>query len=245
MKSIVLLIFLGVVLFGYDGTTFKPKGLYLDSINSRVFAKFATSYDLEHKFIRDKIYPLGYNNRYFAYIIEHDNDPADIFSANFVIQDLVNDRVKFIDKFKIDDIDGNYKFSRYYRIKRALINRKLKQFGIKKHDIKFISGKLYYKKDSYRLYSKSTKRYYRDFDSNFLTSSLIYIKSAKKGSKVINKKYYKHPSYILAREPIGFLKLGNHKRAVVLVGRVTRGWEGPPHNISYEVVGANLEVGFK
>ena len=243
MRYIFLLLLVNF-LYGFDGGI-NTKALYLDRVNSKVFAKQATSYDLAHKFVRDKIYPLGYSSRYFAYIIEFDNDPADIYSANFVIQDLVTDRIKYINKFKVDDPNATYNFSKYLRLKSSLITIKLKKFSIYGKQIKFIPYKLYYKKDSYMTFSKSSKRYYKDFDSYFLTFSKIYIKSAKKGSKIIDIKYYKHPSYILARKPIGFLKLGNNKRVAVLVGSVSRGWEGPPHNLSYEIVGANLEVGFK
>lgn len=244
IKYLVVLLLLVNCLFGFNNNI-KPKALYLDSVNSRVFAKFATSYDLAHKFARDKIYPIGYNSRYFAYVIEYNNDPADIYSANFVIQDLVTDKVKYINKFKRDDPNATYSFGKYWGLKKNLIMKKLKSFNINAKSIMFISHKLHYNRDSYTLSSKRAKKYSSDFASNFLTSSKIYIKSAKKGSKIINKQYYKHPSYILERKPIGFLKLGSNKRVAVLVGKVLRGWEGPPNVISYEIVGANLEVGFK
>jgi len=227
MKYIIFLhIFIGFI-FAFDGNSYNTKALYLDRVNSKVFSKYETSYNLAYKFVRDKIYPLAYNKKYFAYVIEHDNDPADIFSANFIIQNLVNDKVVYINKFKIDDPSAKYSISKYFRVKGSLIERKLKALGIYKKDISFKHGKLYYRGDSFSLYSKSTKKYYKDFDSNFLIYSKIYIKSAKKGSKVIDKHYYKHPSYILARKPIGFLKLGNNRRVAVIVANVTRGWEGP------------------
>ena len=112
--------------------------------------------------------------------------------------------------------------------------------------LNFYQEKLYYKHDALFLSSKSTKSYQKDWALDFLNSSTIYLRSKKHGQKVLDKKHY-DGEHILKREPIGYIPLGERgsRRVAVIVSTVHRGWEGSPHNISYEIIGANLAVGFK
>jgi len=106
-------------------------------------------------------------------------------------------------------------------------------------------GKYGFSFDYYTLSSKVTKHYEKDWNGMFLTDSAIYIHSQKQGQKIIDKEHYKQGSLVLSRKPMGiFPSEENHKRVAVLVGTVSRGWEGPPHNLHYKIIGANLQVGF-
>ena len=78
----------------------------------------------------------------------------------------------------------------------------------------------------------------------FLEHSTITLGTKNLGSKIIDSKTYKEEQ-VLARKAIGFIPLGNSDRVAVVVANVHRGWEGPPHNLSYDIVGASLRVGFK
>lgn len=246
MKLFIVYILLIGSIFGSDAAhSTTPHSLALNKVNAKVFPKYATSYSAGHAFVSDRFYPLGYSSNKIAYLIEHNNTPADFFSVNFIVQDLIKDKIVYNKRFKVDDPNGKYRFKDYWRLKRVMITKVLKKYAIQRKKILFYPNRLFCRGDRYSMSSKSKKVFNSDFQTRFLLSSKIYIHSKNRGTKRINSKGWKQPSYVLARKPIGFLKLGQSKRVAILVATITRGWEGPPHNLRYEVAGAHLSRGFR
>ena len=225
---------------------FHPKALDLSHANLKTFEKYKSNYAQAY-FVKDKFYPLGYSlDGKFAYIVEHDTDPADFLHIETFIQDLITDKILWSDSFRVENNSGNIDFKTFWKKKQTEIEQQLTVNGIYPSDIQIKIGTHTYKNDIFTLSSKITTRYAKDWASNFVTSSTLYIHSEKRGSKHINKKIYKDNSHLLAREPMAFLATNRGiKRVAILVGAVSRGWEGPPHNLTYEVIGANLSLGFK
>ena len=228
-------------------TKFSPKALNLDFANLKIFNKYQSIFK-QAPFVEDTFYPLGYSsdNKRFAYIIEHDTDPSDIVHIETFIQDLVTDKIIWKKSYRVENYKKRPDFKTFWKINHKKIEKQLNVYAIKPSAITLQTGKHFYGKDSFSLTSKRASHYSKDWGSNFLSTSTIYINSKKRGRKNINEKFYKNgSSHSLARKPMAFLPSSNKSRRVaVLVGTITRGWEGPPHNLSYEIVGANLAVGF-
>jgi hypothetical protein len=226
-------------------TKFSPKPLNLYFANLRSFKPYQSSFKQE-PFAEDRFYPLGYSNDgKFAYIIEHNTDPADIVYIETFIQDLITDKILWHNNYRVENYKIRPNFQIFWKQRSQEIEKKLDYYNVKPGTIMLQTAKHFYKDDSFSLSSKVASYYSKDWGSRFLTTSSIYIHSKKRGRKTINEKFYKKGSQTLSRKPMAFLPLAkNSKRVAILVGTLTRGWEGPPHNISYEIVGANLSVGF-
>ena len=221
-----------------------PKPLNLESRAFSVFSSYNSGF-AQNSFLHDTFYPLGYNNGKLAYAIEYDTDPADMVRIETFVQDLVTDKIVWHHKFQTEENIKNVNFKSFWRENHKMIKERLSQHGVYYSNWgSLLTEELHYRKDYLKLSSKVEKRYNPDWGAKFVTNSILYLSSQIKGRKVIDKKSY-YNSQILEREILGFLNVekGNRRIAVV-VANLNRGWEGPPHVISYEIVGANLEVGF-
>ena len=226
-----------------------PKPLALQKSIVKAFKPYQSNI-AEAQFAYDDFYPLGYSRdgKKIAYIIEHNTDPADIIYIETFIQDLVTDKIVWRDIFKKNDYRHQMNFKTFWNERGDVINKKLAHYKITpKENIKLRTPLFYYNHDVYSLSTKRHSYFSQDWNREFLDTSNIYIHSKYKGSKEINKKRYKKDmSHILDRKAIGFIDIGKRrKRVAILVASINRGWEGPPHNIRYEVIGANLDVKFK
>ena len=221
-----------------------PKPLNLEANAFSVFSSYNSSFG-NNSFIYNTFYPLGYNNGKLAYAIEYDTDPADMVRIEIFIQDLVTDKIVWHHKFQTEENIENINFKSFWKKNYKIIKNRLSQNGVYFDNwASLLTEELHYGKDYLKLTSKVNKKYNKDWGAKFITDSTLYLTSQTKGRKIINRKKYQN-SHLLEREILGFLNIekGNRRIAVV-VANLTRGWEGPPHVISYEIVGANLEVGF-
>jgi len=226
---------------------FQPKALNLDVLNVKAFPTYKSGFK-EAQFVQDTFYPLGYsaNNRKFAYIIEHDSDPADFVYIETFIQDLVTDKIIWHNSYRVDDYQKRVNFKIFWKQRYALIEKQLANYGIRPTSIVVKANHTFHKHDKFWLSYKMATYYSKDWASNFLTVSTIYLNAKRKGHKTINERFYKKGTQVLARKPMAFLpSFKNLKRVAILVGDIRRGWEDPPHNLHYEIVGANLMVGFQ
>ncbi len=197
-------------------------------------------------FIYNNFYPLGYSDDgKIAYIKEYDTDPADLVQIETFIQDLVNDKIIWKDEYRVEENLSNIDMKSFWKERATKIQAKLKEYGIKPFENAVFKPNSYiYKNNQYSLWSKSKSSFRKDWGMKFLESSTITLGTKNLGEKIIDSKTYKDEQ-ILARKAIGFIPLGNSDRVAVVVANVQRGWEGPPHNLSYDIVGASLRVGFK
>jgi len=227
-------------------TKFFPKALNFSKKDAELFKEYILN--KKYPFVSDTIYPLGYSSdgKLFAYIVEHDNDPADFVHIETFVQNLITDKIVWHNEFRTENSRYPADFKSFWKERELIIGKHLTDFKIKPlKNVTLQREKHGFSFDYYTLSSKATKHYEKDWNGMFLTDSIIYIHSQKKGQKIIDKEHYKQGSLVLARKPMGiFPSEENHKRVAVLVGTVRRGWEGPPHNLHYKVIGANLEIGF-
>ena len=223
-----------------------PTSLMLENIAFRTFSTYASGIK-EAPFLFDTFYPLGYSKDKIAYAIEYDTDPRDMVHIEAIIQDLLTDKVLWRHTFKREENITNINFNSFWKASSKKILKKLSCYKMHySNQLQIYQEKLYYNHDALFLTSKNKKSYQKNWGMAFLDSSTIYLRSEKKGKKILNQKYYKG-EHILARKVIGYIPLGERgsRRVAVVVANVQRGWEGPPHNLSYDIVGASLRVGFK
>ena len=221
-----------------------PQALNLEKSASLALNKYQSSIK-GVPFISETFYPLGYSSDgKIAYIKEYDTDPADMVLIRTFIQDLVTDKILWQDEFKVEGEIRGVNFKSFWAKKSTLISTKLKEYKIQSIKKLYFENEAYhYGKDVFSLNSKSTSTFHKDWGTSFLDSSTILLNKKRKGYKVIDRQHYTG-THILARKAIGFIPLEGSRIAVV-VANVHRGWEGPPHNLSYDIVGASLTVGFK
>ena len=223
-----------------------PQSLMLENIAMRSFSSYRSTIQ-EAPFLYDKFYPLGYStDGKIAYAIEYDTDPRDMVYIKTIVQDLVSDKVLWSHEFKREDNISNTDFNLFWKESNQEILQKLNHYNMYYNNaLPIYQEKLYYKHDALFLTSKSQKSYQKDWGMEFLNSSTIYLRSEKHGQKILNQKKY-NGEHVLARKVLGYMPLGERgsRRVAVVVATVHRGWEGPPHKIEYEIVGANLAVGF-
>jgi hypothetical protein len=225
-----------------------PKALNLETTTINTFSKYKSNFNKQEPFVFDRFYPLGYSydGSKMAYIIEHDTNPADIVHIETIIQDLVTDKIVWRDNFKKDR--GDIDFKSFWDKNHKRVLDKLSKYKIHfDNHLHFYRDHLGYMGDTLFLSNDSAKSPKKDWGSMlFLDSSTIYIHSKRYGEKIINQKSYNN-EHILERKPIGYITLGtkSKKRVAVVVATLRRGWEGPPHNIIYEIIGANLAKGFR
>jgi len=222
-----------------------PKALHLEKSAFASLKKYSSGIE-GVPFIYNNFYPLGYSSDgKFAYIKEYDTDPADMVLIRTFIQDLVTDKILWQDEYRVEENITNIDFKSFWEERHVNINSKLKAYGIKLFkNLKFEPNSYRYNNNFYSLDSTSKSTFRKDWNIEFLDSSIIMLSAKGKGSKVIDTQHYKK-SYLLARKAIGFIPLGKSDRVAVVVANIHRGWEGPPHNLSYDIVGASLRVGFK
>jgi len=196
-------------------------------------------------FLHDTFYVLGYNNKKIAYAIEYDTDPRDMIHIETLIQDLVTDEIVWRDEYKIEENITHINFKTFWDERHKRIENQLSQQNIPfDNHFSLKTGALHYRNDRLKPTSKTEKEYNKDWGIEFVKNSTLYLTSKLKGQKIINQKSYKD-SHLLEREILGFLPIKGSRRIAVIVANLYRGWEGPPHVIGYEIIGASLSVGFK
>ena len=197
-------------------------------------------------FLYNNFYPLGYSSDgKFAYIKEYDTDPADMVLIRTFIQDLVTDKIVWKDEYRVEENITNMGVKSFWKERGGIIENKLKKYAINTtKNMKFEKNYHSYKDNIYFVESHDKRRFYKDWGMSFLESSVISLGAKSLGMKTIDSRVYKG-EHLIARQAIGFIPLGESDRVAVVVANVRRGWEGPPHNLSYDIVGASLRVGFK
>ncbi len=208
-------------------------------------------YPLLPEFWEEQFYPLGYSKDgdRFAYMIDNIGNVAGIEHIEVFVQDLKTDRILW--KHELLTGEGNPEnmdFDKFWKKDNKLILNALKI-----HGIVWSSGHLYAKDGDIR-YSSDRLRYYalnkkalRDgwYDPT-VVHTRIYLESEKYGKKKVHEKIYEHQSYLLDIQPLGYFPPPKEgRRAAIIIGYLFPGYEGPPNDIHYGIIGANLETGFR
>jgi hypothetical protein len=197
----------------------------------------------------EDFYALGYSNDHkFAYMRNHISNEAGIIFIEVFVQDLVTDKIIWRHEFLSgENPPDNISFKSFWIKNHQYITEKLKYYGIHSDKLSYPQdGDILYKSDKlkYRAKNKKLSRYTGYMPT--VTQNIIYLTSEKYGTKIISKKIFKEESYQLDIQPIGYFNLGkNNTKIALIIAHVGVGHEGPPHNIRYSIIGADLKKGFK
>jgi len=229
-----------------DIETFSPKFLSMATTTFKLFEPYKSTIP-NIPFIEERFYPLGYSNDgKIAYIIEYYTGDLGIVHIETYVQDLISDEIIWQNRLKTKENATHINFKIFWRENRKEIEAKLNSYNIHPFNKLWLKTEpISYKKGIFSLHSQVEKSYYKDVNLRLVNRSTIYIHSKNKGEKRINKKEYDPSSYLLDRKAIGFIPLGKeNKRAAVVVATLYYGGEDTAPIISYEIIGANLAMGF-
>jgi hypothetical protein len=178
----------------------------------------------------------------------HISNEAGIIFIEVFVQDLVTDKIIWRHEFLSgENPPDNISFKSFWIKNHQYIIEKLKNYGI--HSAKLLypqDGDILYKSDKlkYKATNKKKSRYIGYMPT--VIQNTIYLTSEKYGTKIVSKKIFKEESYQLDIQPVGYFNLGKKNTKVALIiAHLGVGNEGPPHHISYSIVGADLKKGFK
>ena len=199
------------------------------------------------EFLWDKFYPIGWSNDgKFAYILEPVDEATGFYFITIAIQDLNSDKIlwkfEYTEKDGIEDKDlaATWK-EQYNEIKAKLNEHKIEQLA------DFELGKTEFDNDNnkFNLKVEAKKTESSDFAGmEVLEKFAIKLSTSTLGSKEIFSKK-ESESRLIEALVVGQLKSPHENKIAVLVSTEQIGYEGPPNVITFKIVGANLEKGFK
>jgi len=198
-------------------------------------------------------YPLGWStDGKFAYAIESPDQAAGSYFLNVYIQDLVTDKIIWIDKYQSEPgaAKGIQSFAEYWQAKQSTVAAQLKKQGVKRvSESVLFAGSISNNDDNDDRLDYVVKKKLKgqpDFGNlAMVTEYQVDVTSDNLGRKTVHKEQYKKTISVLDVDVIGYLRGQDKKRVALLITGVRRGWEGPPHTTWFQVVGVNLRSGFK
>jgi len=197
--------------------------------------------------ITDKFYPIGWSkDGKFAYIIEPLDEAVGMYFIKIVVQDMNSDKILW--KFEYDPTSqketGSLKET--WTEKYAEIKKKFNEFQIEPI-AKFELGKSNFNIDAEKFNILVEKGKAENSELNGMkvySKFAVKIKTSTLGAKQVFSCKEDYPS-ILDAKVYGHLKSPFENRIAVLVATERMGYEGPPNTISFDIVGAGLDTGFK
>ena len=228
--------------------TFSPRFLSMAKTSFKLFDEYKSTNPTEAPFIEERFYPIGYSDEgEMAYILEYYTGKSGSVHIETYIQDLISDEIIWQDRFRAQKDATDVNFKKFWEQNKNRIEMELNRHHINPFKKIWLKTEpISYKSKTFSLNSDTQNFYVKDLNLYLVNRSTISIKTKERGEKIINKKEYDQSSYLLDRKAIGFIPLGhNNKRTAVVVATIYyNNEEGSSPIISYEIIGANLAMGF-
>jgi hypothetical protein len=231
-----------------------PQAVSFESFSRRTFKQFYGPEEYRTVLVAG-FYPIGWSrDGKFAYDIEPVDEECGCYFAELVIQDLKNDKILF--HFKNDpdarvDKEGAPlpdDLRKLWKRNQRTFAAKLRQYGIVQ-TARFsllpstftIAGKRYTAKliretEKGGDYDERTKKLTLGLTSSGLGTKALYTESFKSDDD------YSAP---LDAAVGGVFKSPLENRVAIVMIKVQRGWEGPPHVTDFQIAGGDLVSGFR
>jgi hypothetical protein len=231
-----------------------PHAFNLNGIISRTLQpKFGRG--MYNKLSPEGFYPIGWSrDGKFAYYVEPVDEACGCYFAELVIQDTRTDKELW--HFKHDtekhvDAEGAPipdDIRKLWKRNEKMFVEKLREHGIQQTP-RFallpatfrVGAKTYTAKlDAVKANDTDGNRRVRKLDLQLLTPTL--------GKKSLYSQEYKGDDlWVSPLDSIvaGVFKSPYENRGAVVVLNVQRGWEGPPHSVNAQIIGADLMLGFR
>lgn len=197
------------------------------------------------EYITEKFYPIGWSkDGLFAYIIEPADEASGQYFFEFVIRNMISDKVVFSWKPEDELEEGNIK--QMWKDYNVTFSQKLNQYKIIQQEKPQLLGTEFsYKDNKFKVTIENKMVTDPDYGFEVVKGTTIYIKSPELGTKNIYSYTEKEQVLCIGKIVQGVLLSPFEDRVAVLVKTEKCGYEGPPNVIEQFLVGANLVESFK
>jgi hypothetical protein len=195
-------------------------------------------------FLYDKLFPIGWSkNGKFAYIIEPADEASGLYWFEFVILDIVNNKVDYTWKPKETE-EGSV--GKLWKENYELFRKNLRSSQIMQmKDFTLLEGKTSYKSSEYEILLDAKTENDPDFGFDVIKEVEIIITSKELGEKKILNQKNTDYSLVLGAYIQGYLLSPFDDRIVVVYQKERAGYEGPPNVVFFDLIGTDLTRGFK
>ena len=185
--------------------------------------------------LKDKFFPIGWSrDGKFAYVVEPADEACGCYFFNIVVQNMVTDKISW--KWEYNGDDNSMNLDKIWQANIKMFSDSLNFYRIQSQS--FPSLKKLPVKINNELYDfalANDTRLDPDFNIAMIRSVTVTLKVNGKPKKVIFKTDYE--SHVLSNAIKGYLKSPYENRVAVLYIKEARGWEGPPHVLSFSLIG--------
>ncbi|MCQ2974462.1 MAG: hypothetical protein MJ211_06580 [Bacteroidales bacterium] len=197
------------------------------------------------EYLFDKFYPIGWSkDGHFAYIKEPADEAAGLYFFEFVIQNMISDKIVYSWKPEDDPDEGSVK--QMWKDYEMLFVEKLNKYGIiQQKNIKLEGTEFTKNNKKFKIIIENDMEPNEDFGFEVVKSTDISIKSPDLGSKQVYNYTEKEYNLCVGRIVQGVIMSPFEDRVAIMVKSESCGYEGPPNVISQFLVGTNLTESFK
>ena len=239
----------------------KPVELKLERSVAKTFGRYlrqqASEYYRQRPFDQletESIYPIGWSrDGKFAYYLEPVDEACGCYFAELVILDLKTDKVLWSFDYDSEAIDDAKREGKPYSLETLWnANRQLFSDKMREHSIEPQArfSLLYFparQKGELLTATLTTieKKGLTDDQRNYgiIGKATLQLHSNRRGKKTILDDSYSE-TRPLRVGLLGYIRSPFEPRIAVVLMKVIRGWEGPPHTGDVQIVGASLANGF-
>lgn len=237
-----------------EGTTGKTEETADDKTSNETFTE--QDYNLpkevsvnsdNEEVISDKFYPIGWSeDGKFAYIIEPVDEATGYYFINIAIQDMNSDKIVWNFKYTTEDAVEGKDLAETWKEKYDLIKEKLNEHKIvQAKKIKLGPSDFENNSDTFSIAVNSEKEVKEELHGmQIIKNFAVTISSSALGSKKIFSENDENSMLVDAKIE-GQIKSPYQNKVAVVLTKEQVGYEGPPNTVSINLVGANLESGFK
>jgi hypothetical protein len=204
--------------------------------------------------LTEGFYPIGWSrDGKFAYYVEPADEACGCYFAELRIQDLRTDKVLW--EFKNDpesrvDAKGEIiadDIRKLWKRNQKLFDEKLREHGIVPAARSILLGSTFNSAGRRYTAKVTTRKAHEEgFGLDMVRAVKLELSSPALGKKDLHSTDYKTETYPpLDIGVAGALKSPFENRAAIVMIKVQRGWEGPPHTVEVQIAGADLVNGFQ
>ncbi|MEP7149270.1 MAG: hypothetical protein ABI857_10335 [Acidobacteriota bacterium] len=232
----------------------QPRAVNLDPLVRRTFPSYYGRKPYQRLYT-DGFYPIGWSrDGKFAYYVEPVDEACGCYFAELVIQDLRTDEElwKFRNEpqSRVNDKGESIPddMRKLWRRNQKMFSEKLREHGIVPQSRFALLGRTFV--SGGRTYTaKVTAKKGNDSDDMKRVKSVeLEFSTPRLGKKTIFTAAYEGDEMYVSPLEVavaGAFKSPFENRAAIVMIRVQRGWEGPPHTVEAQIAGSDLGTGFK
>ncbi len=232
----------------------QPRAVDLDRIVRRTFPTYfgREPYQLLYT---EGFYPIGWSrDGKFAYYVEPVDEACGCYFAELVIQDLRTDKElwKFRNKpesrmnDKGESIEDDIR--KLWQRNQKLFSEKLREHGIVSQSRFALLSRTFVSNGRAYTAKVTARKGYDADDMKRVKNVVLEFSTPRLGKKTAFTAAYKADEMYVAPLEVdvaGVFRSPFENRAAIVMIKVQRGWEGPPHTVKVQIAGADLVSGFR